>query len=427
MKLKKKYFISLAVAACLLISMATGCSSTGSKNVSVNDGASSSSKGEKELHKLTQQDVLDIFKPGVQMQYQDIHMKEAVKPANLQDIQLTEDEKAKIRAMKLKVGIEKEAMNDPAKWQIQGMKEVAADLGIQIKDIWVSPEATGVAQLNDYQRIEAIAQNYDAIFTLPIDLAATTDTLKKIMKKTKVGFICSAPFGIDWNDPNFIGVSDADGYMSGVYSAEAAIKINNGRGTIGTIGWENGKNGSFHTVQKRYDGWDSVFNKHKNVKVVQKWYDAPVNANQVISSFLASNPDISVLLVDFANPPADQAQAILKERGLKPWKDIAMVTIDTDNTIAVPMAKNGPDNNYTAAYITQPWYAVGKNLMKLYAKKLLYGDKAPKFVATPPFPVTTWNNLKTTYTPAVPSNYAIPAEIRNLKDQWPLGVTDEWK
>jgi hypothetical protein len=58
---------------------------------------------------------------------------------------LTEDDKAKIRAMHLKVGIEKEAMNDPAKWQIQGMREVAADLGIEIKDLWIASDATGVA------------------------------------------------------------------------------------------------------------------------------------------------------------------------------------------------------------------------------------------------------------------------------------------
>jgi ABC-type sugar transport system substrate-binding protein len=422
--MKSKKNISLAVVASLFAAVTVGCTSPATKSSSGANGANAN--GGTELHKLTQQDVLDIYKPGIQMQYKDIHMKDPVKSASLQDIQLTADEITKIKAMNLKIAFEKDALDDAGKWQLQGAKEVADQLGITIKDTWIAADKTGVNQLDDYQRIEAIAQNYDAIFTLPIDLAATSEILKKIMQKTKVGFLASAPFDINWNDKNFIGVSDADGYAAGVYSAQAALKIANGKGTIGTIGWNNGKNGSFHTVQKRYEGWDSVFQNNKDVKVVQKWYDSPVNAKQVISSLLASNPDIKVLLIDFANPPADQAQAILKERGLKPWKDIAMVTIDLDNTVAVPMANSGPDNNYTAAFISQTWYAVGKNLIKLYAKNLLYGDKAPKFVASPPLPVTTWENLKTNYTAAVPANYAIPEEIKKLTNQWPLGVEDQW-
>jgi ABC-type sugar transport system substrate-binding protein len=424
MKSKKlKSIIHSGITAAIVASMLVGCSNATTRNAQSN---TSSKKGESVLYKLTEKDVHDIYQEGTQMQYQDIHMKTPVKSAALQDLELTDAEKQKIRSMKLKIAFEKDALDDAGKLQLQGAKEVANDLGITIKDTWIAADKTGVNQLDDYQRIEAIAQKYDAIFTLPIDLAATSEILKKIMKKTKVGFLASAPFNMNWNDPNFVGVSDADGYMAGVYSAKAAIKIANGKGTIGEIGWINGKNGSFHTVQKRYEGWDSVFKQNPNVKVVQKFYDSPVNAKQVISSMLASNPDIKVLLIDFANPPADQAQAILKERGLQPWKDIAMVTIDLDNTITVPMATSGPNNNYTAAFVTQTWYNVGKNLMKLYAKNLLNGDKAPKFVASPPLPITTWNNLKTNYEAAVPSNYNIPQEIKSLSNQWQLGVKDQW-
>lgn len=424
MKSKKiQSLMHMSITIIVIAALFAGCTSPAKKNEANQDNAPTDGKG---LYKLTQKDVLDIYEKGIQMQYQDIHMKAPVKSASLADIELTDAEKEKIRAMKLKIAFEKDALDDAGKWQLQGAKEVADDLGIEIKDTWIAADKTGVNQLDDYQRIEAIAQNYDAIFTLPIDLAATSELLKKIMKKTKVGFLASAPFDLNWNDPNFIGVSDADGYMAGVYSAKAAIKIVNGQGKIGKIGWVNGKNGSFHTVQKRYEGWDSVFKKNPDVKVVEKWYDSPVNAKQVISSMLASNPDIKVLLIDFANPPADQAQAILKERGLKPWKDIAMVTIDLDNTITVPMATSGPDNNYTAAFVSQTWYAVGKNLIKLYAKHLLDGDKAPKFIASPPLPMTTWNNLKTNYKAAVPANFVIPKEITELPDQWPLGVEDQW-
>lgn len=424
MKSKKaKSIIRSCITTAIIASMLVGCSNAASRN---SHSSANGKKGESTLYKLTEKDVQDIYQEGTLMKYQDIHMKTPVKSASLPDLQLTDEEKQKIRDMHLKIAFEKDALDDAGKLQLQGAKEVANDLGITIKDTWIASDKTGVNQLDDYQRIEAVAQNYDAIFTLPIDLAATSEILKKIMKKTKVGFLASAPFNMNWSDPNFVGVSDADGYMAGVYSAKAAIKIANGKGAIGEVGWINGKNGSFHTVQKRYEGWDSVFKQNPNIKVVKKWYDSPVNAKQVISSMLAANPDIKVLLIDFANPPADQAQAILKERGLQPGEDISMVTIDLDNTITVPMATSGPNNNYTAAFVTQTWYNVGKNLMKLYAKNLLYGEKAPKFVASPPLPITTWDNLKTDYEAAVPSNWNIPQEVKSLTNQWPLGVKDQW-
>ncbi|GGG16779.1 substrate-binding domain-containing protein [Paenibacillus abyssi] len=426
-KKKNRMLLNLSMAIVLITALLVGCSSPATQSASTpaNSNAAvggNDSNSEGGLYKLTQEDVMEIYEEGIQMKYQDIHMDEAVESASLADLELTEEEKEKIRAMDLKIAFEKDGLDDAGKWQLQGAKEIADDLGITIADTWIAADKTGVSQLDDFQRIESFAQNYDAFFTLPVDLAATSEVLKKIMEKTKVGFLASAPFDLDWNHPNFVGVSDADGYMAGVYSAKAAIKIANGQGTIGKIGWVNGQNGSFHTVQKRYEGWDAVFAENPDVKVVERWYDSPVNARQVISSMLASNPDIKVLLIDFANPPADQAQAILKERGLKPWQDIAMVTIDLDNTITVPMATSGPDNNYTAAFVSQTWYEVGKNLIKLYAKHLLYGDEAPKFIASPPLPLTTWNNLKPSFEAAVPSNYNIPKDITDLTDQWDLGI-----
>ncbi len=306
------------------------------------------------------------------------------------------------------------------------MQDVAKDLGITVKDNWVASAQNGISQLEDYQRIEAIAQNYDAILTLPTDVATSSDILKKIMKKTKVGCDCAAPLGVDWTSSNFIGVSDADAYQAGVQSAEAAVKILNGKGTIGTIGYINGMKGAFRTCAERYRGWNSVFAKNPKVKVVQKWFDDPAQSKQIVAGLMSANPDIKVLVVDWANPPADNAQQVFKERGLKAWKDIALVAIDLDNTIVTPMAKDGPDNNYTAAFVSQTWYSVGCNLAKMYAKNILDGSKASKFVASPPLPITTWNNLKTDYVKVAPKGWPIPQEVTNLQDQWALGVEDKW-
>jgi ribose transport system substrate-binding protein len=398
-----------------LLAIFTGCSAAQQSSAGVAN------------KQLTQKDVLSIFQPGVVEKYQDKSMKQAYDSASLTDLKLTDQQVQKIKDMHLKIAMEWGEMADANKWESDGVRDAAKELGIQVSQEWVASDTSGLSQVDDYQRILPNAQNYDAIFTLPLDAAATSSVLNQIMQKTKVGFICTAPFNFDWNNPNFMGVSDADGYLAGKYSAEAAVKILGGKGTIAAIGWVNGQNGNFHTVQVRYQGWNDVLKKYPNIKVVKAWYDNPSQANQVISSTMASNPGINLLLVDWANPAADQAQQILKQRGLKAWKNISMVTIDTDNTITVPMAQNGPNNNYTAAYVTQTWYNVGKNMIYLYANNLLKGNQAPKFVASPPLPLTTWNNLKTNYSFAVPANWPIPKEIQNLNNQWPLGVPNEWK
>lgn len=379
------------------------------------------------LHKLTQQDVKDIFTPGTDMKFLDSSMKEAVNPPKLSDLDLTDEEKAKIRPMNLKVGLEDFNLDDPTKQMWDGFEEVAKDLNITVKDKWLTQEQNSPSQMDDFQRIEAVAQNYNAIFCLPNDVTTSSEILKKIMKKTKVGFWGTPPLGVDWKDPNYIGVVDCDGYQAGIYSAKAAIKILNGQGTIGTIGYVNGKTGANHITLMRYQGWEKVFKENPDVKVVQKWFDDPSQVKPIVNSMLAANPDIKVMLIDWANPPADQAQAAFKERGLKPWKDIGMVTIDLDNTIAVPMAKSGPDNNYTSAYITQTWYNVGKLMAKMYAKNVLYGEKAPRFIASPPLPVTTYETILTHFKKAVPEGFQIPPEITGLQNQWPLGVEDQWK
>lgn len=384
-------------------------------------------KSEQGLHKLTQEDITGIFQAETEAVYQDQTMKEGVKSADIKDIQLTEEEKQKIRAMNLKIGFELDHMADAMKWVQQAVQDQCKDLGITLKDSWIATTQNNISQLEDYQRIEAIAQNYDAILTLPTDTTTSSDILKKMMKKTKVAFMLSVPLGLDWNDPNFAGATDIDAYKAGIYSAKAAVKILNGKGTIGTIGYINGKNGGVQTCTQRYKGWDKVFAANPDVKVVQKWFDNPNDSKAVINSLLASNPDIKVLLVDWSNPIADLAQQTFKERGLKAWKDIAMVSIDYDSVISVPMAMNGPDNNYAAAFISQTWYTAGANMVKLYAKRLLNGDKAPKYVVSPPLPVTTWNNLKTHCEKSYPAGYEIPKEIMSLKDQWPLGVEDQWK
>lgn len=437
MKLKKRILAAIlaagmaySLAGCGMDSSSTSSSSAESSassesaEVSQSSDESSSSSAEQETteegryHKLTKDDIMAVYSPVGKEVYQDMSMDEGIPSSDAAELTLTEEEKEQIRSMGLRIAIEKDALDDAGKWQVAGMQEVAEDLGIEVADIWVAADKTGNSQTDDYVRFEAIADQYDAFFTLPVDLASSSEILMQIMEKTKVGFICSAPFGVDWDHENFIGVSDADNYLAGVYSAQASVDILGGKGKIGVIGWENGHSGSFHTCWQRYQGWEDVFAENPDIETVEAWYDQPANAKQVVSGLLASNPDIELLLIDFANPPADEAQALLKEMGYTAWDDISVVTIDTDATIAIPMASDGPDNNYVAAFAGQDWYGAGKNIMLMYAKHLLDSENAPKFVAAPPTPVSVYENLKTNYEILAPEGWDIPQEVMALENQW---------
>jgi len=139
----------------------------------------------------------------------------------------------------------------------------------------------------------------------------------------------------------------------------------------------------------------------------------------IVNSMLAANPDIKVLLVDWANSPGVDALTVLKQRGLTS-KDIALVTIDVDDAIAVPMAENGA-NDLCQAYATQDWYSVGKIAALLFANNIIDKGANPKFAVTTPPPVTVYENILPCYQAVVPASWEIPDTILALKDQWDIG------
>jgi ABC-type sugar transport system substrate-binding protein len=382
---------------------------------------------EKGFYKLTQQDIEEIFETAAYGEYFDqTVMTEPVTSSGPESVLLTEEEKEKIRGMNLVVAEETWGVNDPMEQMIDGLEEVMKELNVRFEDKWLAPEISSEAQIQDWQRFEAIAGNYDGFFTIALDQASGTDIIGRIMEKTMVTFIVSPVWGIPFDDPNFGGFADADAYLGGLYSAEAAIKILNDSGTLGTMGWAAGRDGVFHSVAERYRAWNDVFAKYPDLTVKQTWFDNPDTGGEVVAGFLASNPDIRVLLIDWSDSPAIQAMEVLGQLGLKAWEDIVIVTMDTADGICIPMALDGPDNNMIAAYVPLTWYHTGRLWGLVWAKNIVTGGKGPKYVTSPPMPVTVYENLETMYKKSVPKGWPIPKEVEELKNQWPLGVEDVW-
>lgn len=443
MNRKIRSIISVILAAILCVPLLlTGCSdaaantstsaTTASSSTSPDTTAKSVDGNEEGLHVLTKEDIAEIYNPSALPSFKDSTMETAVVSGTSADLELTEAEKEIIRGMHLKIGLEQDHLDDAMKLIQQAFKDQCQDLGIELTDIWMATEQDGGSQMNDYQNFLAIADQYDGFFTCLSDASINSDILKEIMKTTDVGYMLAVPFDQDWTDEHFVGITDINAYEAGVSSAKAAIKIVNGQGTIGTIGYINGQNGSINTCYQRYLGWDKVFAENPDVPVVQAWFDNPADSKAVVATLLAANPDIKTLLVDWSYPPADNAMQACEELGLVPGKDISMVSIDFDNVVTIPMASKGADS-YAAACIAQTWYTAGANLVKMYARHILDEGSNVKFVASNPAPVTTPMNVKSNFRIIVPETVTaipMPKEIESLTDQWTLedlGIENTWK
>lgn len=437
--------ITLVVTAAIFGTLLNGCSGDQSADSSsaqnpgttqapeeTNKEPSNAGETEEGLHTLTKEDIKEFYNPDAAASFQDSTMDHAVMSGKSSDLELTEEEKEKIRGMNLKIGLEQDHLDDAMKLIQQAFKDQCEDLGIEFSDVWIATAQDGGSALQDYQNFLAIADDYDAFFTCLSDASVNSDILKEIMKKTDVGFMLAVPFDLDWSNEHFVGVTDVNAFEAGVSSAEAAVKILNGQGKIGTVGYVNGQNGSVNTCYQRYKGWDKVFEENPDVEVVQTWYDNPADSKEIISSLLAANPDIKTLLIDWSYPPGDNAMQVCQEKGLEPGKDISIVTIDFDNVVTIPMASKGSES-YAAACVAQTWYTAGANLVKMYAKHILQNGKNVKFVASNPAPVTTPMNVQTNFRIIVPETVSaipMPKEIEGLQDQWSLedlGIEDIWK
>jgi len=439
--LKRKIAIALVTAMSAAMLMA-GCGVKGAAPAATTQVAdtqattaktvATASDGETSLHVLTKEDITEMYNPDASASFKDATMEKAIVSGSSEELELTEAEKEIIRGMKLRIGLEQDHLDDAMKLIQQAFRDQCQDLGIELSDIWMAADQDGGSQMNDYQNFLAIADQYDGFFTCLSDASINSDILKQIMEKTNVGFMLAVPFDLDWANPNFVGITDINAYEAGVSSAKAAIKILNGQGKIGTIGYVNGQNGSINTCYQRYLGWDEVFKANPDVPVVQAWYDNPSDSKAVVAALLAANPDIKTLLVDWSYPPADNAMQACQELGLVPGKDISLVSIDFDNVVTIPMASKGAES-YAAACVAQTWYTAGANLVKMYARHILDEGKNVKFVASNPAPVTTPMNVKTNFRIIVPETVSaipMPKEIEALSDQWTLeelGVENIWK
>ena len=104
---RTKKILALGLSCMMMIASAAGCGSTQSQpadqpaaqtaetqqNPSAEPTGQDETKdsAEEGLHKLTQQDILDIYDPVVKAEYKDDSMSEAVKSGTGADLELTEE------------------------------------------------------------------------------------------------------------------------------------------------------------------------------------------------------------------------------------------------------------------------------------------------------------------------------------------------
>ncbi|WP_316858615.1 substrate-binding domain-containing protein [uncultured Cohaesibacter sp.] len=303
-------------------------------------------------------------------------------PSPASDIQLSDEELAKIKDMKATAAIVLHyAGNDWSQAQVNGLKAQFAEMGIEVlavTDAGFKPEK----QVADIETI--LAKKPDIIVSIPTDPVATAGIYKKAADQgVKLVFMDNVPNGLKAGE-DYISVVSADNYGNGVASALLMAKALNGKGNVGAIYYA----ADFFVTQQRYDGFKDTIEKYfPDIKIIAEQgingSNLAGSAERMASAMLTANRKSINGLWAVWDVPAEGVIAAARSTGVK---DIVLTTCDLGANVAINMAQK----SYVHGLGSQRPYDQGVTEAKLAGYGLL-GKKAPDYVALPSLAVTYEN------------------------------------
>ena len=303
-------------------------------------------------------------------------------PSPASDIQLNDEEMAKIKDMKATAAIVLHyAGNDWSQAQVNGLKAQFEKMGIEVlavTDAGFKPEK----QVADIETI--LAKKPDIIVSIPTDPVATAGIYKKAADQgVKLVFMDNVPNGLKAGS-DYVSVVSADNYGNGVASALLMAKALNGKGNVGAIYHA----ADFFVTQQRYDGFKDTIEKHfPDIKIITEQgvngSNLAGSAERVASAMLTANRKSINGLWAVWDVPAEGVIAAARSTGVK---DIILTTCDLGANVAINMAQK----SYVYGLGSQRPYDQGVTEAKLAGYGLL-DKKAPDYVALPALAVTYEN------------------------------------
>lgn len=295
------------------------------------------------------------------------------------EVKLTDEEVAKAKKEKFKVGIVMQTMDiDWSKLQVQGITETLEKNGAEV--IGVTDATFKVEkQVADIENM--IQKRPDAIISIPVDDTATAEAYKKIGEAgIELVFIHQPPKGLEY-PKDYASVISPDNQGNGVVAAEVLANYVPKDGTFGIVDFGV----DFFTTNQRTLAVKKWLKENRpDIKVKEADFLDPSDAEKVASNFLTANPDVNGLFVIW-DAPAMGAVTALRDQG----KDIPITTIDLGNEVAIEMARGGLIKGLGAQ---QP-YEQGVAEANATIKALL-GEETPPWVALPAVPVIQKNVLQ---------------------------------
>lgn len=305
-------------------------------------------------------------------------------PSPASSISLTDEEIAKIKAMKATAAIVMHyGGNDWSRAQIEGLKDQFGKMGVEIiaiTDAGFKPEK----QVADIETV--MAQNPSIIVSVPTDPAATAGAYMAAAEKgAKIVFMENVPPGMTVGK-DYISVVSADNYGNGVAAAHLMAKALNGEGEIGLVFHA----ADFFVTQQRYQAFkQTIADNYPNIKIIAEQGiggpDFTGDADKAASAILTSNPGIDGIWAVWDVP----AEGVISAARTAGRDDLVITTIDLGENVAINMAGDGFVKGLGAQ---RPFdQGVAEAILAGYG---LLGKEAPDFVALPALPVSKENLLE---------------------------------
>ena len=299
------------------------------------------------------------------------------------EVKLSDDELAKIKAMKATVAIVLHyGGNDWATAQIAGLKFQFEKLGIQViatTDASFKPEK----QVSDIETV--LAQKPSIIVSIPTDPVATADAYKKAAAQgVKLVFMDNVPKGLV-QGKDYVSVVSADNYGNGVASAHLMAQKLGGKGKIGIIFHA----ADFFVTKQRYDAFKkTIQDNYKDIQIVEEQGvggpDFAGDAEKAASAMLTKHADLNGIWAVW-DVPAEGVMAAVRTDGRQ---GMIVTTIDLGKNVAIEIAKDGIIKGLGAQ---RPFdQGVAEAMLAGYG---LLGKQAPAYVALNALPVTKENVL----------------------------------
>jgi ribose transport system substrate-binding protein len=301
------------------------------------------------------------------------------KAASVEEVQLTADEAAKVKAGKFKVGITMQTVNlDWSQLQVQGVTETLNKYGVEVIGV-TSAEYQVDKQIANIE--DTIQRHPDGIISIPVDGTATAATYKKVSAAgIKLVFMDNTPPGLKHPD-QYASMVSADSQGNGQIAAQILASCMAQGGTIGLV---NFGVDYFSTNERTKGVRDWMAKNRPDIKMKQVDFTDPSKVAQIAGDFLTANPDVKGLFAVWDQPALDSLTS-MRAQGI----NIPVTTVDLGLESSIEIAKGGP----LKATGSQRPYDQGA-AEALAMMKALVGQTPPAWVGVQSLPVVQSNVLE---------------------------------